>query len=272
MVPFMAGQSFAMGEAFGKGFQYGKRRVSSMTNEQFNASSAESMFKETTADITKMIPAMKNAMSEFSTLQTDIILEMVKYIAQLPKDVIPTIAPIIGDVASDLPNVLFDTILKQLGILNPIPQAEARLSQPDIKAKYDALIFAIENKKSQDFIASLTWGLHLALKTVTPIVGVGPVIPPGITPAPPPPSNTLILDEDGNVISTNDTRIPKPKLDPPTSIVTKWKKLHEEIKSLNNILKKLRARLAPPAEITKYLKIKDSVIREINELELKYNL
>ncbi len=83
----MAAQSFAMGEAFGKGFQYGKRRVSSMTNEQFNATSAVKMFEETTADINGMIPAMKSQMATFALLQSDIIKEMIGYIRQLPADV-----------------------------------------------------------------------------------------------------------------------------------------------------------------------------------------
>ncbi len=236
MVPFMAGQSFAMGEAFGKGFQYGKRRVSSMTNAEFNASSAEKMFGETTADITKMIPAMKNAMSQFSTLQTDIILEMVKYIAQLPKEVIPEIAPVIGGALGDLPNVLFDTILKQLGILNPLPQAEARLSQPDIKAKYVALKLAINSKKSSEFIKSLTWGLHLALKNVSTSTGIGPNVPPGVTPAPPSPSNTLILDDAGNVVSTGDTRIPAKKPRAPSSVCISIRKTFEEQRALKVLM------------------------------------
>jgi len=91
MIPFMAGQSFAMGEAFGKGFQYGKRKVSSMTNEQFNASSGPQMFAETTADITAMIPTMSKGMEKFHTLQTDIILKMIDYIAKLPAEVVPDI-------------------------------------------------------------------------------------------------------------------------------------------------------------------------------------
>ncbi len=78
MIPFMAGQSFAMGEAFGKGFQYGKRRISAMTNEQFNAMSAKDHFEETTADISAMIPSMKSQMNNFSTLQTDIIKTLIE--------------------------------------------------------------------------------------------------------------------------------------------------------------------------------------------------
>ena len=92
MIPFMAGQSFAMGEAFGKGFQYGKRKISSMTNEQFNATSGPQQFAETTADITAMIPTMNKSMESFHTLQTNIILKMIDYIAKLPSELLPSIA------------------------------------------------------------------------------------------------------------------------------------------------------------------------------------
>ncbi len=98
MIPFMAGQSFAMGEAFGKGFQYGKRRISSMTNEKFNSMSANDHFNETTADITAMIPTMSNAIDKFHTLQTDIILKMIDYIAKLPAEALPAITSAVGDI------------------------------------------------------------------------------------------------------------------------------------------------------------------------------
>ena len=87
MIPFMAAQSFAMGEAFGKGFQSGKRRVSSMTNEKFNATTQAQLFKETTADINAMIPAMKAQMKTFTFLQSDIIQELIGYIKELPQDI-----------------------------------------------------------------------------------------------------------------------------------------------------------------------------------------
>jgi len=83
----MAAQSFAMGEAFGKGFQSGKRRVSSMTNEQFNSKTQAQLFEETTADISAMIPSMKKQMSEFTLLQSDIIKELIGYIKKLPGDI-----------------------------------------------------------------------------------------------------------------------------------------------------------------------------------------
>ncbi len=106
MIPFMAGQSFAMGEAFGKGFQFGKRKISSMSNEDFNKLTGPEAFAETTADIKGMIPSMNSTMANFHTLQTDIIKQMIEYIAQLPAEVGPElIQQLITPVSN--PNALF---------------------------------------------------------------------------------------------------------------------------------------------------------------------
>ncbi len=106
MIPFMAGQSFAMGEAFGKGFQFGKRKISSMTNEEFNKLTAQEAFAETTADIKSMIPTMSKGMNDFHTLQTDIILRMIDYIAKLPADVGPQLLESLVTPISN-PNAIF---------------------------------------------------------------------------------------------------------------------------------------------------------------------
>ncbi len=36
MIPFMGAQSLVIGKMFGVGFQYGKRKISAMSNEEFN--------------------------------------------------------------------------------------------------------------------------------------------------------------------------------------------------------------------------------------------
>ncbi len=152
MIPFMAGQSFAMGEAFGKGFQYGKRRVSSMTNEEFNASSGPQMFAETTADITAMIPTMKNAMEKFHTLQTDIILKMIDYIAKLPAEAIPAIAQgvsqvdwleIIKTVTQAGGNISEDLIKS---ILKGVPEAHASLAPTIVQTPFTSDNIKLQNE------------------------------------------------------------------------------------------------------------------------------
>ncbi len=73
----MAAQSFAMGHAFGTSFQYGKRKISSMTNEEFNALSATDLHGELQADIRAMIPNMNVSFKTMERFQIDIINSMV---------------------------------------------------------------------------------------------------------------------------------------------------------------------------------------------------
>ncbi len=73
----MAAQSFAMGHAFGTSFQYGKRKISSMTNEEFNALSATDLHGELQADIRAMIPNMNESFKTMEQFQIDIINSMV---------------------------------------------------------------------------------------------------------------------------------------------------------------------------------------------------
>ncbi len=77
MIPFMAAQSFAMGHAFGTSFQYGKRKISSMSNEEFNALSATDLHGELQADIRAMIPNMNQSFKIMEQFQIDIINSMV---------------------------------------------------------------------------------------------------------------------------------------------------------------------------------------------------
>ncbi len=78
MIPFMAAQSFAMGQAFGTSFQYGKRKISSMSNEDFNKYTAEQAHNDIQADIMAMIPSMNESFHRMETFQIDILVSMGK--------------------------------------------------------------------------------------------------------------------------------------------------------------------------------------------------
>ncbi len=73
----MAAQSFAMGQAFGTSFQYGKRKISSLSNEEFNALSATDIHGNIQADIRAMIPDMQQSFQRMESFQIDIINSMV---------------------------------------------------------------------------------------------------------------------------------------------------------------------------------------------------
>ncbi len=80
MLPFMAGQSMIMGESFGKGFQYGKRKISSMSNEEFNKMNADQLGRELLTDYKQIIPHLEQAVRASSQFQQMIIQELIKII------------------------------------------------------------------------------------------------------------------------------------------------------------------------------------------------
>jgi len=87
MIPFMGYQSLVMGEAFGLSYQYAKRRISAMTNEEFNKFTVRDLQQMLKDDISSAIPDMKAAMDDMLTLQTKMIDHVVDAIAQLPPDI-----------------------------------------------------------------------------------------------------------------------------------------------------------------------------------------
>ncbi len=72
----MAAQSFAMGLAFGTSFQYGKRKISSMSNEEFNRLTPVLLHGELQSDIRSMIPSMNRSFQTMEQFQLDIINSM----------------------------------------------------------------------------------------------------------------------------------------------------------------------------------------------------
>ncbi len=101
MIPFMATQSLAMGEAFGKSFQYGKRKISSMTNDEFNRYTFADMMNEQTANIKLIIPKLHEQMEASQEMQKDIFDEMIKLIPTFIDSVIGAITKAGGDFSGD---------------------------------------------------------------------------------------------------------------------------------------------------------------------------
>ncbi len=268
MIPFMAGQSFAMGEAFGKGFQYGKRRISSMTNEKFNSMSAKDHFDETTADITAMIPTMSKAIDKFHTLQTDIILKMIDYIAKLPSEVLPSLAEAPGllvpqEFKINYPEEaarLIANINKLLGIdttgagkgssafassAPPFqPPAKPRISTTTRTTTSEALKIAQQAKKSPSFI--------------------GPTQSQSGTST----ANRLTVDKFGNVTNL-DTRTPVvKKIRAPSSIKTQYSKYIQEIISINQLIQRTSDARARSTLRQRLINIKVAQQQIVNKYDL----
>ncbi len=88
MIPFMAGQSLAMGEAFGKGFQYGKRKISSMSNEDFNALDFKGLSESVATDYKVMIPSMQQSLIASQKLQDEVFRVMGTMVKGIPNNIL----------------------------------------------------------------------------------------------------------------------------------------------------------------------------------------
>ncbi len=83
----MAMQSSAMALAFGTNFQYGKRKISAMSNEEFNKIQPGDIYKGISEDIKRMIPTFKQQNADMQQLQSEIITQLLEYVKQFPQDV-----------------------------------------------------------------------------------------------------------------------------------------------------------------------------------------
>ncbi len=88
MMPFMAGQSMLMGDAFGKSYQYGKRKISAMSNEEFNKLTPEMLGKQIVTDYAAIIPSLEEAVRASTAFQSMIIQEMGVILKNIPNEIL----------------------------------------------------------------------------------------------------------------------------------------------------------------------------------------
>lgn len=218
----MASQSLAMGEAFGLGFQYGKRRISAMNNDEFNKLTAKQLHMDMSADIRGMIPSMTESMSNFASLQPVIIKELLAYAFELAPAAGTVAAEKVlsGDVLKTLKTLspalnqfeLIEAIINIISGLNPLPSAEAAVSPtsavnnpPDLQNEILKIIKKVTTRPTPETI--------------------GPFQNEPITPA----NQSLI-----SAGLRPDLRIPVvKKLRAPRSILIQWRKYREELKALS---------------------------------------
>ncbi len=254
----MAGQSFAMGEAFGKGFQYGKRRISAMTNEQFNAMDAKDHFEETTADISEMIPSMKKQMNNFSTLQTDIIKTLIEQLKDagitIGEAVAETLVTDVGPFVEERSKTTLNTLIGIVGL----PPLYSKLVSPTgiralIKFWEDANVISglklalnptlwIANEIKKIFKQAPSGStVNTVFKWITDNIPnfIGPSIPAGGIKEPDTqPGNTIVVNPDGS-ITNKDTRVPigtGGTLRAPSSIITKFNLLNQQIPAVQRLI------------------------------------
>ncbi len=277
----MAAQSFAMGEAFGKGFQSGKRRISSMTNEQFNSKTQPQIFAETTADISAMIPSMKKQMTEFTFLQSDIIQELIGYIKKLPSDIQQGL---IGKPESDInADFLHALGIGASGSSGSFESGDfAKQTSENIKSNIEA---QKQLKQLQDATLQQLKQFQLLQASTQGVINNTQIknqkikVPPPIVTETKGRSGETMFSispenapSTGFIKSTPRTFTTPSKARAPKSIVTQAKKLNEEIRSLNIILGKLTATSTNRVAVQKYTNIRNDVRNRLSILQRKYKL
>jgi len=83
MIPFMGIQSAVMAKQFGENFQYGKRRISAMSNDEFNKLTPKLIQDNANAELKAMIPSMQASITDMRQFQEFMIKEMVATIGDL---------------------------------------------------------------------------------------------------------------------------------------------------------------------------------------------
>ncbi len=77
MIPFMGIQSGVMAQQFGMNFQYGKRKISAMSNEEFNKLTPQQMQVDFSTMIEGMIPTFEKSLRDMRPFQRMIFIEMI---------------------------------------------------------------------------------------------------------------------------------------------------------------------------------------------------
>ncbi len=101
MIPFMFMQSVMMGYGFGTGFQYSKRKISAMNNEEFNATSIPKEVSKMFEAYKLMLPDIQQSIRDSKDLQVTVVEEMVKIPAHLLNALLGTTTE--GSSTSDSP-------------------------------------------------------------------------------------------------------------------------------------------------------------------------
>ncbi len=97
MIPFMGIQSAVMAKQFGENFQYGKRRISAMSNDEFNKLTPKMIQDNANAELKAMIPSMQDSITDMRQFQEFMIKEMLFTIGQLLRNGLGFLLGITGE-------------------------------------------------------------------------------------------------------------------------------------------------------------------------------
>ncbi len=120
MIPFMGAQSLVIGKMFGEGFQYGKRKISAMPNEEFNKLTFESMMSNAREELKASVPTINASLHDMDDMVETVIDIFIGYlqkvITKAPQAVEETGKTILGEVTEIDEGSALDKILHAAGV------------------------------------------------------------------------------------------------------------------------------------------------------------
>ncbi len=163
MIPFMGIQSAVMAEQFGTLFQYGKRRISAMSNEEFNKLTPEMLQERMTKQIEGMIPEMERQIKAMSVLVPIIIREFGAYLSLATKEIagLGDEGPLLAGTGSVIGDELAHLVGKHVGH-GPVqgPTRPIQIPVPVIPKVTASQRKEAEKRRSQRAIARLLANLN----------------------------------------------------------------------------------------------------------------
>jgi len=132
MLAFMPIQSYLMMYFAGSGWQYGKRKISAMSNEQFNKLTSEELLKQHSIELKDMLPTLEKSLNDV----TPLVEILIKQYGDFMKVILEQVGPLLQTLAVQVTGTgegrplfakegddLLDYLKKQFNFL---PEAEAR--------------------------------------------------------------------------------------------------------------------------------------------------
>ncbi len=105
MIPFMGIQSAVMAKQFGENFQYGKRRISAMSNDEFNKLTPAILQNNANAELKAMIPSMQQSIIDMQGFQEFLVKEFIRMVDSLLQKGLGSLLGLSADAAKQ---ALFD--------------------------------------------------------------------------------------------------------------------------------------------------------------------
>ncbi len=183
MLAFMPIQSYLMMYFAGSGWQYGKRKISAMSNEQFNKLTPEELLKQHSIELKNMLPTLERSLNDVTPLVRILIEQYGDFIKAalqaIPQAVSNAGIPILtGHAKEDYDKDAFD-FLKNLFPSLPKAEGHTETVQPTIsssmlqqQARDKQLAFEEEQARLKALHIQLVKSGDVTTPTVTaPILG-----------------------------------------------------------------------------------------------------